>query len=922
MTVVIPPVNPRPAPETKPIPPSAPSPVPAPVVPASPIVVAEKTADVAIEKTPSIAAQMSEQFRHWFSAKKKEEKETAAARPAVATVPAAPVSPGPEKSAEPAKAGKGYLMLDPMENPAEWEVEGDKGTKLDLKTVAATKGKALSLNYQFGDGGWVQIRKTPKADLARLEAIRLKIRPVKGTINFEIKITDDDWSSFGKKYEALESDGEWMTLDIPVNQFTYWWGGDNKLNLKNIQGFFFAITKVSDKQGEIEIDDFEYKLFDAARADAGSGEKVIIDSFERSVPQNAYAPQRGDNSVIDLESVRDAHDGSYSMRFDYTLETTRSIPTYVGAASSFGVAMDWIGVESFNIWVRGDGSSNLFRINVADRDEEVWSYTSGQVLKSNKWQLLSIPIKSFAIPADALPRNRKFDVDEINRIELRIVGDRTDKITGTLWVDEMYVTGKNLNPDKVGPAELRKGLVIPVAAAGATFNLGVVNFAEFVDVPEENQKANHYGKILIDAQLAKFSTRLEIASDFQDYGSSTYFDTKGALNAENPKTVLVNSQMNVSQLHPNLRLLSLGYLWIDFGRWTFTPQFGNKGLKAEGSFGQVGYEAFVIKKRYEAYAAGARVTYPNGPWLTQGILVFDNEYAQITGSTLSGTVLVNATSKLITQAISRDLVATLEVTRRLKSDRVTVSTILGRNINTQYGTKTGTFSPTVAVLYAAPRNKSGNMGIFEYKTTDYPWKKFSTAIQYRWIGTHFKPNFREGGISFDDAWADQKGINFRLSQALWKMNFAGELDDLERISGTQYTRHRKRLTIGFYAIRNIDIALSGEFFKEYYKFSSDRSAFATDKNEKKFSAELYLGLKVSDKLRMWAKGIEERITHPANNNAQYKTDIFQTRLEYFISNNARIFAEHKTTQFGNPAWEPFGSPFDDNFTKFSIELNF
>ena len=825
------------------------------------------------------------------------------------------------KQPAPTPADKGYLTYDAMENPKDWATESDQGASLQLKPVPGVKGQALSLTYSFGKGGWVQMSKPSKADLSRMEALRLRVRVVKGTVNLEIKLTDEDFSNFGKKYEALKPENEWATIDIPIEQFTYWWGGDSKLDMKTIRGVYIAVSKVSGNAGEILVDDIEYKSRAPTAAEVPGG-LVLIDSFERSVPENAYSVLRGDNSVLNLESVRDAHDGNYSMRFDYTLETTRSIPTHVGASSAFATTLDWRGVDRFNLWVRGDGSSNHLRINLVDRDEEVWSAVHRHVLKSSQWQLVSIPIADFNIPGDAPARNKRFDVDEINKIEIQIVGDRTDKTTGTVWVDEMYVTGKNLDPNKVGPAELRKGLVVPLPALAAAFNFGIVNFAEFSDVPEEGQKVNHYGKILMDAQFSKFSTRLEIASDFQDYGASAYFDTKGTLSLENPRTVLVNSQINVSQIHPNLRLLTLGYLWIDFGRWTFTPQFGSKGLKAEGSIGDAGYEAFVIKKRYESYAAGSRVTLTLGPWLLQSIFVYDNDVAQQTGATLVGGQLVSSSSKLVTRPISKDFVGTLEVTRKLSKDRITLSALLGRNLNTQFGTKTGTFSPTVVSLYDSPRNKSGNLGIFEARLNDYPWKKLSSQVQYRWIGTHFKPNFREAGLSFDDAWADQQGYNLRFLQSIWKMNFAGEYDRIDRLSATHYNRRRSRLTCGYYGIRNVDIAVSGEQFAEVYKFSSDRTAFSTDKNEKKFSAEAYVGLRVSDKLRTWAKAIEERITHPGNNNAKYKTNIFQTRFEYFVSNNSRIFAEYKFTQFGNPAWEPIGSPFDDNFTKLSVELNF
>jgi regulation of enolase protein 1 (concanavalin A-like superfamily) len=71
----------------------------------------------------------------------------------------------------------------------------------------------------------------------------------------------------------------------------------------------------------------------------------------------------------------------------------------------------------------------------------------------------------------------------------------------------------------------------------------------------------------------------------------------------------------------------------------------------------------------------------------------------------------------------------------------------------------------------------------------------------------------------------------------------------------------------------------------------------------------------------WVKPRLERIYHPRENN-NFRADSLHAKLEYYIANNAKFFAEHKVSRFDNIANEPQGEPFDDNFTKISLEVTF
>ena len=52
------------------------------------------------------------------------------------------------------------------------------------------------------------------------------------------------------------------------------------------------------------------------------------------------------------------------------------------------------------------------------------------------------------------------------------------------------------------------------------------------------------------------------------------------------------------------------------------------------------------------------------------------------------------------------------------------------------------------------------------------------------------------------------------------------------------------------------------------------------------------------------------------------SDSFETKIEYHLTTNARLFAEYKQTHYPEASWEPTVWPFDDNFIRAYFELTF
>ena len=174
---------------------------------------------------------------------------------------------------------------------------------------------------------------------------------------------------------------------------------------------------------------------------------------------------------------------------------------------------------------------------------------------------------------------------------------------------------------------------------------------------------------------------------------------------------------------------------------------------------------------------------------------------------------------------------------------------------------------------------------------------------------------------YDDTDSDQFGHNFIVTQRKGGWIASGEYDTMKRHSNTDYYRHKYKWSVGYFGYRGLDISLTQDVRREIYKFTSNRSTFSTDKNDKLIGTEVYFRAQMTSRIAGWVKPRQERIWHPASNN-NYTSDSLQARLEYYIANNAKMFAEHKTTRYDQAVNEPVGSPYDDNFTRVSFEVTF
>ena len=159
--------------------------------------------------------------------------------PAKTAVPAkAPVSaPAPPKAEEQFQS----LVKVNWDDPAQWEIDGDGKSTVELSSVAAKSGNGLQAKYALraDQYGYVILRKSfprkPSQDMPLTFLIKAE-----APSDLEIKFIDADGSTFFKKVPLSGHYKDWTQMVVYANNLEYGWGGDDKFD--GLSKLEFAIS--------------------------------------------------------------------------------------------------------------------------------------------------------------------------------------------------------------------------------------------------------------------------------------------------------------------------------------------------------------------------------------------------------------------------------------------------------------------------------------------------------------------------------------------------------------------------------------------------------------------------------------------------------------------------------------------------------
>ncbi|MBN1384559.1 MAG: CIA30 family protein [Elusimicrobia bacterium] len=798
----------------------------------------------------------------------------------------------------------------------------DKGSIFEVNSSYSEKGRNrfLGIGYDIVKDGWAGYGfGFEKLDVSAANRITFMIKGGLGGETFDISIKDS--ANNEKRFistDYFDVSKEWRKVSIPLSAFK----GVNTSSLINLH---FGFNK-NHGRNKIYLDDiaFETEARVGVEAKATRSAKVLIDGFERVNPYNMYITIEGGDSELNLTSSRIVHDGDYSMELEYKLETVQPWGTFVAArCQTIKTPLDWSGVKDIKIWVKGDGSDNIFRINLIDGSGEIYTCDDIEVLSKAAWEQVVMPIEKFVLSEKSIRSDKKLDINSIAGYEIVIAGKSgTDSpgaktSYGRVYVDHLYITGIGIKVVTATPPDIYKKLGVAIQRIGNVDFTGVL-YTEYFNSPEEKGRLSHYGKIKSNIIIDNYSGIFEIASQGQNFGEAAYYNLTSSgtsVESRTPSVEAPNIQVMANNISPNVSNITCGNLWVDYSPYTFTPVWGYKGLTAEGDYNRVNYHTFFIKGRYETFTFGSRMkTFWKGIRTTV-IGVYSEDSAKIPSSD----------AKWQIEKTAKDFVYTAEFNTGLFTDRLKLTGIYGYNEYHKYAEvdySADPYSPVYNYTLQKSVSLGGGMWRGRLELTDPVLRGLGIRYEYRDVDENFKPKYRQDPDGFDDSTTDQYGHNAYISQRYKGLVVSYEYDELHRKTSSKYFRFRDVYGIGYYGVQGMDISCTYESKKDKYDYTSDRSEFHADNRDDELSAqEVYIRNQLTGNISVWFKIRRELYIWRASN-TENETDSMQTKLEYFLTGNAKLFAEYKVTNYPNTDWEPQGWPFDDNFFKISFELLF
>ncbi|MFH0909631.1 MAG: hypothetical protein V1929_12795 [bacterium] len=140
-----------------------------------------------------------------------------------------------------------------------WQTGFAPGTSITLTSVPGVKGKALGLNYDFGDTqAYMLASKSIPLALPEDFEFSFFVKRTAPDNSFEFKLIDAEGNTFMRKWYAFGSVGAWKRIAIRKKDITWAWGPGSSAKLDTIQTIEFAVTGGKGR-GQVCIDELALK---------------------------------------------------------------------------------------------------------------------------------------------------------------------------------------------------------------------------------------------------------------------------------------------------------------------------------------------------------------------------------------------------------------------------------------------------------------------------------------------------------------------------------------------------------------------------------------------------------------------------------------------------------------------------------------
>ncbi len=157
-------------------------------------------------------------------------------------------------STPPDESSAGGYKFD-MESPDDWTAQKADGVDLTVAQSAGKSGNAIDLQYKMATGEWLQISQEKQMSLSLDHDIFVRFRLTGSKNRVELKLADADGTNFGLKFEDLTPSDRWVEKTAPLKSFTYFWGGDDKMDWSHVVSIWVAVAKIDGGAGKLSIDE-------------------------------------------------------------------------------------------------------------------------------------------------------------------------------------------------------------------------------------------------------------------------------------------------------------------------------------------------------------------------------------------------------------------------------------------------------------------------------------------------------------------------------------------------------------------------------------------------------------------------------------------------------------------------------------------
>ncbi len=217
--------------------------------------------------------------------------------------------------------------------------------------------------------------------------------------------------------ESLPSSIKYLKIEIPetaasdleIGKVMIGYGGMKVALVTPPKDFTYA--------GTVKVDDFE--------SYQGS-----IESFKKNFSQNS-----GGGKLTLLLDKKVKSNGNYGLKYQYDFGTS----TYAGGSINL-TSINWTGNDTISLWIKPDGSKNIFVVQFREGNGEYWELRNTELLSEKTPQIINISLADFKQPPWGGKVDGKLDVSEIKEISFYInKGDGSTMDSGILFLDDIAV---------------------------------------------------------------------------------------------------------------------------------------------------------------------------------------------------------------------------------------------------------------------------------------------------------------------------------------------------------------------------------------------------------------------------------------------------------------------------------------------------